>query len=345
MPSCGVFKPLCGAAGRAAALVCSAADSVLSSVPAWRAADPRDPIPAVFIIGAPRSGSTLLFQCMVYARRYAYIPNIADRFPRSVCAITRLSRAGRIRPRYNFTSTYGDTRGLYGPSEAGAFWDRVFPWTRHHSVEADELPARRVREVRAVVSELVRQYGGPFLCKNLWHSDRLGALNGALPHAVFIVVRRDPLMTAQSILRGRRNALGDALGFWSFRPRALLAHEADPPPVHVAWQIVHTYRAIDRGMQALGRGRFHEVSYEQLCDEPDCVLEAIDRFLEPHKIHAERTGDIGRKFQAADRIVISDEDARAIQDVFDRAGPGAGALNRVGCGSSPALAAERGAAG
>ena len=85
----------------------------------------------VFIIGAPRTGSTFLYQSITNSLDVAYIDNLVELFYDSFCAGFFISKAlyGN-KPHNNFVSYHGNTRrlgGLHAPSECGAFWYR---WLR-----------------------------------------------------------------------------------------------------------------------------------------------------------------------------------------------------------------------
>jgi hypothetical protein len=286
------------ALGKGARLGAAASDRLLAPLTPLVCPDVDDDIPAVFVVGCPRSGSTLFYQAMVQSFRFAYISNDVAHFPRSGPLVARLLRANRRMLDLEFSSSYGDTHGGAGPSEAGAFWDLAFPRAEEHTVEAEAWPDDRRRFVRRHLAGFVDLYDAPFLCKNLWHSVRIEALHRAFPSAAFIIMRRDLMLVAQSILQQQRTRLARQEGFWSIRPRGLAAKMHLPLPQQVAWQVVLTEQAIADARDRVDQSRFLELPYEDFCDRPESWMEQVGGFLQGLGIDVHRRAAIGRRFVA-----------------------------------------------
>jgi hypothetical protein len=257
--------------------------ALASAVPIAARAQYRDQL-ALFIVGAPRSGTTVIYQTLVAFRRFAYLNNVIARFPRSAPLVARFLQVQRWPTPRSLESTYGDTPGLNGPSEGGDFWDYVFPWSEHHAVDPDETDPGRIARLRATVCGLSAVYRAPFLAKNTWHSFRLAALQDALPRALFLIVTRDPILVAQSMLRNRRDRIGDAREPFAVRPPEMLAMGSLASVDHVAYQIVFTLEAIARARRQLGVERFLTLDYVDFCRNPARALESIDAFCLTHGV-------------------------------------------------------------
>ena len=281
-----------------------------------------DTTPAsLFIVGGPRSGSTLLYQALVATRKFAFANNFVARLPMSGPYLGRALRMGAWPVHRRFSSRYGDTTGLASPSEAGDLWDLVFPWDRHHSVEPEQFLPENRAHLHAAISQLCLTYDGPFLAKNLWNSVRIEALSAALPQSLFIVIHRDPMLMAQSLLKSRRRGLGDEKGFWSIRPRELLPYKDADPASHTAIQLCMTYEAIERARRALGERRFLDIHYEEFCMDPANVICSVDRFIERHGISIKKKADIETSFRNESSLHLDRQDAEKLQSVFDQRWP------------------------
>ena len=240
-------------------------------------AQPIDHKP-IFIVGGPRSGSTLVSQVMISRFHLAYINNVVAQFPQSASTIAKVLRVGSWPVPDQTESLYGDTRGPNGPSEAGAIWDWIFPWSNHHSVSETELTDESASRLLKLVSGLTQAYRAPLLTKNLWNSVRIPAISRAIPSALFVVMLRDPIEMTDSIMRGRARALGEQPGFWSIRPRELLMDPPDDPLQHVIRQIHLTYREIDQAIQNANANQFFFLRYESFCNNPSAELERFETF-------------------------------------------------------------------
>ena len=286
-------------------------------MPALSRANSAEP-PSVFVVGCPRSGSTLFYQSLVYAYRFAYVNNAIARYPRSGPLIARWLDAPSWPVTADFDNDHGATGGRSGVSEAGPFWNLVFPWRDHHTVEPEDWPGDRRAFARRYIAGMADVYGAPFVCKNVWHSVRLRALDAVFPHAAFIVMQRDPLLTARSILLRQRRSEAAGRGFWSILPRGLLDKGDLPLPEKVAWQILLTREAIEEARAALGPRRFFSVPYEAFCSDPEGWLDAVGGFLQGLGIAVERRARLGRRFEASRRCPLSGQERRQIEAVLDQ---------------------------
>jgi hypothetical protein len=175
-----------------------------------------------------------------------------------------------------------------------------------------------------LVNSITATHRAPFLSKNLWNSLRIEAIDRALPRAVFLVAQRDPILMAQSMLLGRRRALGDAPGLWSIRPPEAVGLTAAPPIEQIANQLLYTYRAIDRARERLGASRFLDVHYADLCRSPDGVVGAVDEFLGRHGASLTRRGRLTGSFPENTTVVVSDEELARLCAILRRRWPAAG---------------------
>src|SRR6185295_3526902 len=88
-----------------------------------RAAKPS-PHPILFIVGPPRSGTTLAYQVLAHFLPVTYFNNLTDLFPRSPLSASLLFNRW-LRPNPDpFHSFYGNTAGLAEPNDAFHIWNR-----------------------------------------------------------------------------------------------------------------------------------------------------------------------------------------------------------------------------
>lgn len=218
--------------------------------------DVRAPI---FLIGAPRTGSTLLFQLVVRQFRVAYISNVMAAAPRFMVRICRLSRqacagfTGQVR-----NSQFGFVPGLWGPNEAGQLMRH---WFGEAANDAD-IPL-----VRAMVAAIAESADAPLLLKNQANTLRLGRIRQTFPSARLVLVRRDLRWTAQSLLLARRKLLGDDQRWWSVAPPGHEAVSGRKPLFQVLWQADRLEQlALDACLATPQLAAV--VDYDDLCTQP-----------------------------------------------------------------------------
>jgi hypothetical protein len=229
-----------------------------------------DTLAPIFLIGAPRTGSTLLFQLLAQRYRLSYISNLMALAPRYLVRLCRLSPGlctgyqGGIRE-----SSFGYVPGLSAPNEAGQLM-------RHWFVEDPD--ARHAEMVRATVASLGRIAKAPMFFKNQANTLRLPAVQRIFPNARLLYLRRDMRFTAQSLILVRRHLFGSADHWWSVAPPGHKDVQAREPLYQVLWQVERLEElalaaCLDRPAQSI------IVNYETLCTEPTHTLERIaERF-------------------------------------------------------------------
>lgn len=231
----------------------------------------------IFILGAPRSGTTLLYQLLTEHLDVGYLANAHVEYPSDVSRVERERRPLATRGGSDFESEHGTTNGAAGPSEAGEFWYRFFPRAPHQVHAADATPSR-TRELRAVVRLFADACGRPLVFKNVFNSLRIPVIAEALPEARFIVIERDLESNARSLLAGRVKR-GDLASWWSARPDGADAVTAQHPARQVVWQAARMQHVAATELAKLAEDRSFTVSYAELCAEPARVISSIEEWL------------------------------------------------------------------
>lgn len=237
-------------------------------------------LPPIFLIGPPRSGTTLLYQLLTHAYEFSYIANVARVFPDSPIAASRLFRRWILASRTDFRSEHGRTAGWWGPHEGGFLWNRWFPEDVLDVTETTLTPEAK-QACRQLIAGIERALGRRFVNKNVKHSVRMRALDDLFPGCIFLRMSREPIATVSSILRARESD-GLAEGeWWSVRPRDYEQLRNLPVMERVCGQFVGVEQDIDTDALHLGPHRVMCVEYEQLCARPAAVLQEIGNFLAP----------------------------------------------------------------
>src|SRR3546814_3980906 len=96
-------------------------------------------------------------------------------------------------------NSFGETPGWNGPNQGYRAWNRWFPTDRDF-VPPGELSARARDALRRTIGLLEKAGGAPFINKWQRNATRAQALHDILPEAVFLHLRRNGLLTTQSVL-------------------------------------------------------------------------------------------------------------------------------------------------
>jgi hypothetical protein len=241
----------------------------------------------VFILGAPRSGTSLLYRALALHREVAWISNYGRRLPAvpELAVLNRLARAApRLRRRVWFGDS-GDNAYRYGQRRSPS--ERFFP----QPVEGEPVFERRgVRQglgasaaetqqlrLRRDLARLSRAAdAGTVVSKRIGHNRRIGLLDAIFPGCRFLVMSRDGRAVARSLL---------AVDWWpetdiwwrGGTPRDWARDGGDPLEL-AARHWVHEVAAIEQGLAGISPGRVHRLSYEQLVEAPHETLERAADF-------------------------------------------------------------------
>jgi hypothetical protein len=228
----------------------------------------------LFVLGLPRSGTTLVSQYLAHRLAVAYFTNGTGRRPAAPVLTTALERLRGGGYRSDFRSEYGKVRGLTAPREAGGVWARFFGYERY--VRYEEVAPADVRMLRRLVAAVQLVSGGaPFMKKNVKHLLRVHALARIFPEARFLVVRRRLADVALSILRARAKLLDDASDWWSVRPPDYEALRHRRPAEQVAGQVVSLRGRMHSDLAELADARVLWLDYESFCREPESAIELV----------------------------------------------------------------------
>lgn len=247
----------------------------------------------VFIVGAPRTGSTILFQAITNSYDVLYTDNLTHSAWRNFYAGSWLSAFifGR-KPHNCFRSHHGDTTayGLHAPSENWLFWQRWFDTTCHFA-DSNALNDNHIEELRLNISAVINRFNKPMAIKNLGNGQRLRILAKAFPHAKIIYCTRDTLFTAQSIYFAMQNQPKDKV--WGIRPACYKALEGLTQTEMIVGQIHALEQQIEQDLTRFENAPL-VVSYQSLCKDWQQTLHATSRFIAadlPPRAHA-RTPEI-----------------------------------------------------
>jgi hypothetical protein len=246
--------------------------------------------PFLFVLGLPRSATTLTSQLLAYCLDVGYVDNVAARFWLAPVHGIRLSREllGTERPPARFESDYARTADLHGIHEFGYFWRH---WLRKESF-ADVVHAQEREDeidwdgLRLTLANVQHAFGGKAVAaKNILASYHLPRLREALGRVIYVYVERDPLDSAVSILEARRTYYEDPRTWWSYTPPEVEELLELDEWGQVAGQVHYLQRLYERSLPEAGLDVVVRTTYEELARSPRSLLQAVaERSREVHGV-------------------------------------------------------------
>lgn len=257
----------------------------------------------IFVLGLPRSGTTMLQDTLCRHPQIAYINNTMNRFPDVLCAVDRFRK--RLGLDFEIERYLVDSVPVSpgGPSDALSFWSRWFdvdPYSlEYRDIQAQGLSA----DARAAMHETIRKviwcYGDPrmrFFNKVIQCTTYVDMLRDLFPDARFVHIIRDPRMTANSMVKLVKLEIQHQKDFRLYRldPEQGEQFFIPYPRFPRLTEHIRTYGLTDlrttahiwqEVMDLVDDARercphFHEVRYEDLLEQPESELGRILDFCE-----------------------------------------------------------------
>jgi lipopolysaccharide/colanic/teichoic acid biosynthesis glycosyltransferase len=290
--------------------------------------------PTIHVIGAPRSGTTLLTQLIASCLDVGYINHLIAAFWRVPCYGIRLSgrlltdtRAGSYR------SDFGRTSSIDEPHEFGYFWSYMLGYRNMEEQDGDFESHIDWHRLRRTLVNMAQEFGKPALFKSFllaWHIRKMQQI---LPKSVFVWVRRDPVDNALSLLKARQAQLGSIDEWISMKPREYSWLRHEPVCRQVAGQVYYLERAIERQVDAVGGRNVLQIAYSEMCVAPREVLKQVCDLLERNGSTVQCVGEVPEHFERQTGgdtdHVLRERIASALNDFSREAEHGRSVLRRV----------------
>lgn len=243
----------------------------------WR--DPSRPI--VFIVGAPRSGSTLLSQLAARCCDVGYMANgMARYWLTPMVGWNRLLARGPLdRLRIPLSSSLGATTGSESPHEFGYFFRTWMDLEASDELDAAAIARCEWRELRSALEGVAGRFRAAVVLKNINAvSFQVAAFAAAMPQALFVHATRERDATVDSVLAARRRVHGDESVWWSSRPAGYREWTELAAREQVERQVDSIRSAVARDFALLPAARRLEIDLRDVRADPHEMLRRLAAF-------------------------------------------------------------------
>lgn len=233
----------------------------------------------LFIIGAPRSGTTLTYQLITQYFDVAYFNNSYNYLYGVPNILGYFTRPFTHNPSPIFESSYGHIKGIFSPGEPANFWFQWFPRDGGdgHYLPPEKTGDRSLDHMREIIFSLISLHGRPMVFKNVYLSINAGTIADIFPKARFIFIKRDMLSTIQSTMLAREKKASG--GWWSVKPPGYKVLLDKPLWEQVTTQIYLVNWYTSRSLRACAGERIMEIDYEAICSSPIRYMNTVEEWL------------------------------------------------------------------
>jgi len=248
--------------------------------------------PVVFIVGVPRSGTTLLSQWLAATGEFCYPSNFISRFYKAPF-LGGLIQELIFNKKYDyknelnlsaenisFKSDLGKTVGILEPHEFWYFWRRFFNFP--------DIPvSNEIFSEKANFSDFIYEidnfqsvFNKPFFVKSLIINPYILSFAKNMKNAIFLFIKRDPVENMISLLRTREKYFNDINIWYSFKPKEFEKLESLDPYMQVAGQVYFTNMKINEDLKEIPDSKKIITNYSDFCINPMLVYQELRNKLE-----------------------------------------------------------------
>ena len=240
----------------------------------------EETLPTLHVVGAPRSGTTLLHQALISRLDLGYVDNLTATFWRAPAYGLQLAHAlGLSEQRSSFESSFGRTGGAGEPHEFGYFWNDHLRYPDLAERDPDHDETIDWNYLRRIIVNMAHVAGKPLVFKPMllvWHME---AMLRAMPLTCYAWIRRDLRQVALSLLKMRHAMFGSVERWTSLKPRDAVVLGGKDPVSQVVAQAVVLERTIEAAARRLGPTHVLEIAHADLCAEPEAVMGRVRALL------------------------------------------------------------------
>ena len=250
----------------------------------------------IFIIGPPRSGSTLFYESMVSYFDLGYFNNFHEKNYLNPSIAELVKRSLKKKSKSKFNSNYGVIDGLFAPSENGEFWYRFFR-RKPQYVSIEDTRKKDLGQLKFAINSFINVTNKHLLIKNLPCSTRIEPILKVFPNAFWIIITRNFIDNGLSIAKMRLDLKKDINLWESVEPKGYENFLTERFDIQIFKQIELIYSGIINDLYNASN-RTYLVNYEAFCNSPADTLDSLNLAFKKAGILVEkRNSDLPKKFE------------------------------------------------
>ncbi len=230
----------------------------------------------IFIIGAPRSGTTILSQFIAATMEVGYVNNLMASFWRSPVFGALLSKKLITNREIGQSSNFGQTNSVSDLHEFGGFWREALSYENMDQKASHNISWKNLTYKLEQISTVM---GKPMLYKVFhlyWHLSEFHSLK---PNSKWLWIERDIESNANSLLNLREVRTGSRNNWISAKPLVCSQFVNESAETQVVSQVIAINRWIESELSKINNASWLKVNYEQFTQNPTVEIEKIAKFL------------------------------------------------------------------
>ncbi len=253
----------------------------------------------IFLIGFPRSGTTIIFEAFSVHEDLAWFSNLLRKYPHlpSISLISRIASIQILRgSKQQLIPQSRIKEYIPFPDECYPVWERCCGRTFSYDYLIGQKATNEQKtSLHRTIDAVMRFHGKKRFAAKITGPGRIGFLDSLFPNALFVHIIRDPRAVVNSLLKVKFWAMSKGYNrpWWDngLSPQDLLtlARFGHSPIALAAVQWRRVIESARLESESLPKGRYMEIKYEDFICDPHGRMEQIlnhCRLACSKKVHA-----------------------------------------------------------
>jgi len=233
--------------------------------------------PFIFVLGLPRSGTTLLTQLLCDCLDVGYIDNIAARFWLAPLIGIKLSKAilGNKR-KTKYESDFGETICISDPHEFTYFWHYWLMMKEEQDFYCKDLHIDEInwKDFYQTMASIQNEFDKPIVMKGILSAYYMKKITEVLDNVIWIYIERNLHDVCWSILEARKRHYNSFKEWWGTLPPNYLEIIKLSPLKQIKEQVYSLRDVYDKKIKQV-QPKTICISYKDVCDNPKLILGRI----------------------------------------------------------------------
>jgi hypothetical protein len=285
--------------------------------------------PFGFIVGCPRSGSTLLLQWLSSLNFFSYPTNLLNRFayaPYIGAQVQKMLFESKydfsnefsfVNSDFFFKSNLGKSKGILSVNEFQHFFRNYMNNFDPRFLNEDEIDNIDFLQIKKGLTSIEYAFDKPFVVKLFMLQFNLKTVFHFIPESIFFYIYRTPIFNMQSLLLSRKKYYGN-LNIWSsVKPKEYDELKRMDIYHQIAGQVFFTNKAIEDALDNIPEQNKLIVQYEDFCVNPNkyyhCIREKYSMY--GYNIPEKYNGTYS--FQITNTLKLSGDEIQKLKNAYD----------------------------
>lgn len=243
--------------------------------------------PPLFVVGAPRSGTTLFTQWIASLGTHAYGSNFLTRFayaPHIGALIQKMIFDDEydfhgdfydISSNVNLESNLGKSKGALAVNEFQHFFRNYMDNFDPEYLEKEDLKKVDFEGMLAGLASIEAVFNKPFCTKAFMLQYNIEHVWKVSKKIIFVHIERNPVFNMQSILLARRKYYGKSQIWLGPKPKEFSFLEKEDVYTQIAGQVYYTNKSINNALARIDENNRIHVPYEEFVNNPQKYFDQI----------------------------------------------------------------------